>query len=75
MTKRADAIAIAELYCAEYKHGPCIHCNQIGTTASDYWEVEFAHEGQMGRCETTDPSSILLRVNVRTNEVQCLEPM
>ena len=76
-SKRSDAIAIAELDMSSgmYKHGPCIRCDPVGTTNSDYWEVEFAYCGQTGRCETSDPPSIVLRVNVATKDVQSVDIM
>jgi hypothetical protein len=77
VSKRADAIAIAEsdMSAGGYRYGPFIDCRPLGSTESDFWAVEFANPGQTGRCKTSDPDSIVLRVNVRTKEVQPVDPM
>ena len=78
-SKKTEAIAIAfaesDISSGGYKHGPCISCRPIGAAESDFWEVEFAFAGETGRCETSDPPSIVLRVNVKTKEVQSVDLM
>ena len=76
-SQKSDVIAMAEsdMSSGGYKHGPCIRCHPLGTDASDFWEVEFAYEGQAGRCETSDPPSIVLRVNIKTKDVQSVDLM
>jgi hypothetical protein len=41
----------------------------------DQWEVEFAYEGLADRSPTTDPSSIVLLVDLKTEEVTTVSLM
>jgi hypothetical protein len=57
-----------------YRHGACLGAIlEAGT--SDLWRIEFAYEGMESRSETTDPSSIVLSVNLTSAEVQPVELM
>lgn len=68
-------MAELDMVSSGYKHGPLKQCHSIGNSESDYWEIEFAYEGQTGRRDTGDPPSIILRVNVKTKEVQSVDIM
>lgn len=46
---------------------------QSGT--ADVWEVEFAREGMSGRGETTGPSSLVLSVDLGSEQVKAVELM
>lgn len=76
-TGRTEAVKIAERDMERdgYKFGPCIQCRQIGQEDSFLWEVEFAYDCETGRSETTDPPSIVLKVNVSTKEVKSIDLM
>jgi hypothetical protein len=52
-----------------YGHGPCLSVRLVGDSSKDKWEVEFAYEGLTDRSQTTDPSSIVLLVDLKTEEV------
>lgn len=69
-----DPVAFASQFITVqgYRHGPCLSVRQLG---NQNWEVEFAHEGQSTRSLTTDPSSILLLINLEIGTVTLLEPM
>jgi hypothetical protein len=58
-----------------YGHGPCLAVKLQGESADDKWEVEFAYEGQVDRCATSDPPSIILLVDLKSEQVTTLELM
>ncbi|QDU86891.1 hypothetical protein Pla175_02450 [Pirellulimonas nuda] len=74
--KIALAVEIAERSVAEngYRHGPCIAARMVGAT-TDRWEVELAYDGCTGRSATTDPPSIVLKVDLDTEQVTSVELM
>ena len=77
MTKQDQAITIAldDMEAGKFRHGPVIQTRPLGNSESKFWEVELAHHGETGRSETTDPPSIVLRVNVETGEVKSVDLM
>jgi hypothetical protein len=77
MTNQDQAIAIAleDMAAGKFRHGPVIQSRPLGNSESKFWEVELAHHGETGRSETTDPASIVLRVNVETGEVSSVDLM
>ena len=58
-----------------YGHGPCLSVRLVGDSSKDKWEVEFAYEGLADRSPTTDPSSIVLLVDLKTEEVTTVSLM
>jgi hypothetical protein len=75
MNEQADqAVQIAKEFLTSqgFRHGSCIGVNPLSQTA---WEVEFAYEGLNSRSDTTDPPSILLRVDLSTQNVDSIELM
>lgn len=72
--KIETAVDVAERFLASngYRHGPCLAAIRLGEST---WEVEFAYEGLLDRSSTTDPPSIMLVVNLITEEVRSLELM
>ena len=58
-----------------YCHGPCLSVRLLGTSIDDKWEVEFAYEGLTDRSATTDPPSIVLLVDLKSEQVKSLELM
>jgi len=77
MTKQDQAIAFAlnDMKAGKFRHGPVIQSRPIGNADSKFWEIELAHYGEHGRSETSDPASIVLRVNVETGKVSSIELM
>jgi len=77
ITKIELAAEIAERSMAKdgYGHGPCLSVRLIGDSSTDKWEVEFAYEGLTDRSPTTDPCSIVLLVDLKTEDVTTLELM
>ncbi len=76
ITKIEMAVELAERMMRErgYGHGPCLGAT-LQKGSSDKWEIEFAYEGLADRSETTDPPSMLLSVDLQTEEVKTLELM
>ena len=76
-TKIELAVEVAERSMAKdgYGHGPCLSVRLLGDSSNDKWEVEFAYEGLMDRSPTTDPSSIVLLVDLKTEKVTTVELM
>jgi hypothetical protein len=75
-TKIELAVELAErmMRTQGYGHGVCLGASlQKGET--DIWCIEFAYEGLDGRSETTDPPSIVLSVNLSSEEVRSVELM
>lgn len=77
ITKIELAADIAERSMANdgYKHGPCLSVRLVGDSSNDKWKVEFAYEGLADRRPTTDPSSIVLLVDLKTEEVTTVSLM
>ena len=76
ITKIELAVELAErmMRTQGYGHGVCLGANlQKGET--DIWCIEFAYEGLDCRSETTDPPSIVLSVNLSSEEVRSIELM
>lgn len=71
----AIGLCLNDLAMNGYRHGPVIRAEAIGPPEADVWEVELAYEGQMGRCLTSDPPSIVLQVNTASGDVQCVDLM
>ena len=71
------AVEVAERSMAKdgYGHGPCLSVRLMGDSSNDKWEVEFAYEGLTDRSPTTDPGSIVLLVDLKTEEVTTVELM
>lgn len=49
-----------------FDHRPRHSVRQVGDSSKDKWEVKFAYEGLADRGPTTDPSSIVLLVDLTT---------
>lgn len=77
ITKLELAVEIAGQYMRKdgYSHGPCLGATLREDSSNEEWEVEFAYEGMETRSRTSDPPSILLVVNLSTEEVQSVELM
>ena len=77
ITKIELAVEIAERSIANdgYGHGQCLSVRLVGDSSQDKWEVEFAYEGLADRRPTTDPSSIVLLVDLKTEEVTTVSLM
>ena len=77
ITKIEHAVEVAERSMAKdgYGHGPCLSVRLIGDSSNDKWEVEFAYEGLIDRSPTTDPHSIVLLVDLKTEEATTVELM
>lgn len=76
ITKIELAVELAERMMRDrgYGHGPCLGaCLQKGSSGK--WEIEFAYEGMSDRSETTDPPSIILSVELSSEEVNAVELM
>lgn len=58
-----------------YGHGPCLGARLRDDSLTTKWEVEFAYEGMENRSKTTDPASIMLLVDLVSEEVHCVELM
>ena len=67
--ERAVEVATRSMSNDGYGHGPCLSVRLMGDSSKDKWEVEFAYEGLTDRSPTTDPSSIVLLVDLKTEEV------
>jgi hypothetical protein len=76
-TKIELAVEVAERSMVKdgYGHGPCLSVRLVGDSLKDRWEVEFAYEGLTDRSQTTDPSSIVLLVDLKTEEVSAVNLM
>lgn len=76
ITKIELAVELAERMMKDrgYRHGSCLGARLING-ASETWQVEFAYEGMTDRSATTDPPSIVLAVNLSSEEVQPVELM
>jgi hypothetical protein len=76
-TKIELAVEIAERSITNdgHGHGPCLSVRLVGDSSKDQWEVEFAYEGLADRSPTTDPSSIVLLVDLKTEEVTTVSLM
>lgn len=76
-TSIETAVDIAEQFMEknEYRHGACLSASLKHESGSDDWEVEFAYEGLANRSQTSDPPSIILIVNLKTEEVRSFELM
>ena len=74
---RWSSISIAErsLRRDGYGHGPCLGATLREYASTEKWEVEFAYEGMEIRSKTTDPPSIVLLVDLSSEEVQSVELM
>jgi len=77
ITKIELAAEIAERSMAKdgYGHGPHLCVRLVGDSSKDKWEVEFAYEGLADRSPTTDPCSIVLLVDLKTEEVTTISLM
>lgn len=77
ITKIELAAEIAERSMAKdgYGHGPCLSVRLVGDSLKDKWEVEFAYEGLADRSPTSDPCSIVLLVDLKTEEVTTISLM
>jgi hypothetical protein len=77
ITKIELAVEVAERSMVNdgYGHGPCLSVRLVGDASKDRWEVEFAYEGLTDRSQTTDPSSIVLLVDLKTAEVSTVNLM
>jgi hypothetical protein len=77
ITKIELAVEIVERSMAKdgYGHGPCLSVRLVGDSSKDKWEVEFAYEGLADRSPTTDPSSIVLLVDLKTEDVTTVSLM
>ena len=71
------AVDVAERFMAKngYAHGPCLGAGLKGESLAENWEVEFACDGLKDRSKTSDPASIILLVDLRTEEVSTVELM
>jgi len=76
-TKIELAVEVAERFMSRngYGHGICLGASVKQDAAAENWEVEFAYEGLMNRSPTSDPPSIVLLVNLKTEDVSTLELM
>lgn len=77
ITKIEDAVEAAERFMAtnRYGHGQCLSVRLKGDSSEDHWEVEFAYEGLADRSPTSDPPSIVLLVDLKSDEVSTVELM
>lgn len=75
-TKIELAVELAEkmMRTQGYGHGVCLGAN-LEKGQADIWRIEFAYEGLDCRSETTDPPSIVLSVNLSSEEVRSVELM
>lgn len=62
---KAIALSLSVLAGQGDEHGPVIRAEPIGSREGRFWKIELAYEGQVGRCETSDPPSTVLLVNPR----------
>jgi YD repeat-containing protein len=71
------AVEAAERFMAKngYASGTCLGARLTGESMAENWEVEFAYDGLEDRSQTTDPPSIVLLVNLKTEEVSTAELM
>lgn len=71
------AVEVAERFLLKngYAHGACLGARLKGESATENWEVEFAYEGLKDRCQTSDPPSIVLLVDLKTEAVSTVELM
>jgi len=71
------AIEVAERFMKKsgYACGACLGAKLMGESTAENWEVEFAYDGLKDRNQTTDPPSIVLLVNLKTEEVRTVELM
>ena len=76
ITKIELAVELAERMMKDrgYGHGACLGAT-LEKSATDTWRVEFAYEGMTDRSKTTDPPSIILAVNLTSEDVQPVELM
>ena len=76
ITKIELAVELAERMMKDrgYGYGICLGAS-LKDGASESWQVEFAYEGMTDRSSTTDPPSIILAVNLTSEEVQPVELM
>lgn len=76
ITKIELAVEMAERMMRNegYGHGPCLGV-RLQNGVADLWEVEFAYAGMSDRSETTDPPSIVLVVDLKSEEVKTIELM
>jgi hypothetical protein len=76
ITKIELAVELAERMMRNegYGHGLCLGV-KLQNGAADLWEVEFAYEGMSDRSKTTDPPSIVLAVDLKSEEVKTVELM
>jgi hypothetical protein len=72
---RAISLCLNDLAINGYRYGAVIRTEAIGAPEADVWEVELAYEGQIGRCLTSDPPSIVLHVNTASGDVRCVDLM
>ena len=77
ITRLELAVEIAERSMRKdgYGHGPCLGATLRGGSSAEEWEVEFAYEGMETRSRTTDPPSIVLLVDLSSQEVRPVELM
>ena len=76
-TKIELAAETAERFLAKdgYGHGPCLSVRLKSQSSDDKWEVEFAYEGLTDRSPTSDPPSMVLLVDLKTENVRTVELM
>lgn len=76
ITKIEMAVELAERMMRDrgYGHGPCLGVT-LQKGSSDKWQIEFAYEGLDDRSETSDPPSMVLSVDLVSEEVKTLELM
>ncbi len=75
LKSRAIALCLKDLSMQGCRHGHVIRAEAIGSPEANGWEVELAYEGQVGRCPTSDPPSIVLQVNTSTGNVRLVDLM
>lgn len=76
VTKIELAVEPVERMVRERGHvyGDCLNAT-LQKGDKDFWRVEFAYEGTTNRIKTTGPPSIILDVNLASEDVQSVELM
>ena len=75
LKSRAIALCLEDLAMQGCRHGHVIRAEAIRSPEANVGEVELAYEGQVGRCPTSDPPSIVLHVNAATGNVRLVDLM